>query len=162
MLMGRISLGSEVITLMVYQYKYILLEFNRLPNFKAVGGNRRGHWRAEYTARTQERNAWIEEMVIMGYKSRDTAMMESPIDARVQLVFPTSKRGPRPDKDNAISAMKDLFDCLEPWRTTNRNRSTRGFAGLFVDDKDIVSLHLEYLTGSAPKTLIHLQTLPEG
>ena len=98
----------------------------------------------------------------MGYRSSDTAMMESPIDARVQLVFPTSRPGPRPDKDNAISALKDLFDCLEPWRTTNRNRSTRGFAGLFVDDKDIVALHLEYLTGSAPKTLVHLQTLSEG
>ena len=144
---------------MIQQFRYLQLEFPRLPDFQAVGGNRRGHWAKEYRARQLERSAWITELMALGYPPQETAVMESPIEAHVTFFFPSNRRGPRPDKDNAMTALKDLFDVLEVWRATNRNRSTRGYAGIIVDDRDITHIHLEYANGPEAKTIVQLRTI---
>ena len=70
------------------------------------------------------------------------------------LAFPKSRPGPRPDKDNATTALKDLLDTLEPAHMTNS--TMRGFAGLISNDKDIATLAVEYTDGDEPNTAIHI------
>jgi Holliday junction resolvase RusA-like endonuclease len=138
-----------------YQTRYISVDLPRLPDFKAVGGNKRGHWSKEYKARKAERTFWQWELIAAGYKRRTTALLQPPYNVTIVLAFPKSRPGPRPDKDNATAALKDLLDTLEPAHMTG-NSTMRGFAGLISNDKDIATLAVEYTAGDAPNTAIHI------
>ena len=82
-----------------------------------------------------ERNKWIEQLVALGYRSREQPLLSGDLAVDVTLWF-TSKRYPD-QADNLLAGLKHLFDVLEVSRIVNRNMTVRGFAGIYENDKQL-------------------------
>ena len=115
----------------------VTLTIPRLPNYDAVGANarHRNHWKARWVAEVTERTRWIEELVVLGFRSREQPLILGLVKVRATLIFPSKKM---PDKiDNLISGLKPLFDVLEPWRIINVKGQTRGWCGVYENDRNL-------------------------
>ena len=107
-----------------------------VPDYGRIGANARHRtWRSRWLSDVNERNKWIEELVALGYRSREQPFLSGELAVDVTLWF-TTKRYPD-QTDNLISGLKHLFDVLEVSRIVNRNMAVRGFAGIYENDNQL-------------------------
>ena len=107
-----------------------------VPDYGRIGANARHRtWRSRWLSDVNERNKWIEQLVALGYGSREQPVLSGELSVDVTLWF-TTKRYPD-QADNLLAGLKHLFDVLEVSRIVNRNMTVRGFAGIYENDKQL-------------------------
>ena len=107
-----------------------------VPDYRRIGANARHRtWKSAWLSEVNERNKWIEELVALGYGSREQPFLFGELAVDVTLWF-TTKRYPD-QADNLLAGLKHLFDVLEVSRVVNRKMTVRGFAGIYENDKQL-------------------------
>ena len=135
----------------------------RLPDIKRIGGNRRGHWAAEYRAFLEDSLEWQVAFCMAvpePWLLTQTARYGGPVSLRFTITWPHSKKGRLPDRDNTQAALKTLIDCLETWHMVGQGK-TRGFAGIIKDDSQVQSIDIVYQRGDTGSTLLELWEVRE-
>lgn len=124
----------------------ITIELDRLPDLKAVGGNRReAHWSQRHGADKAEKDAWI---MLVRACFPDPSEMPHFLTARADVTLYFAEHRRRDSIDNVPRSLKGLWDALVHW-------------DILVDDSSefltLGKLDLVVDRDKAPLTMVRLE-----
>ena len=130
-------------------------DLHRLPDVGLAQGTF-GHWSKRYKARQVDKNAWIIQLLSAGLRSRQTPLLDEPVQLRVKVYYPTAAV---PDIDNILHGLKGIQDLLEPLHM--RGTRSHGWLGWIANDRLIKSVTVERFTDAsrAPLTQLHMEAV---